>query len=144
MCEKRKACIQEFIEITKGKAWLIQESLVLIVTDVVRRSKNKGHKSREQQTWHTIILNKMLSSSLIHNTPPAESEHQSLLIVDSWATVLSHQLFEAWVWQWTMVGSCNKEADVSAGLEACNRANAARVSGNWGGVAGVLVGTIAC
>ena len=51
-----------------------------------------------------------------------------------------YQLFEACVWQRTMVGSCIM-AEFSAGLEALSWAKAASVSGKAGGVAGVFVGT---
>lgn len=54
----------------------------------------------------------------------------------------SNQLFEACVWQRTMGGSCSKPAP--SGLEAFIWANAASVSGNEGGVAGVFVGTQLC
>lgn len=51
-----------------------------------------------------------------------------------------YQLFDACVWQRTIVGSCIM-AEFSAGLEALSWAKAASVSGKAGGVAGVFVGT---
>jgi len=86
------------------------------------------------------------SDTLIYKSQEGDTDRSLLTMfhvqwqVSAILTRNCYQLFEARLWQCTIVGSCNTP-ELSAGLEAFNCPNAASVSGNAGGVAGVFVGT---
>lgn len=86
------------------------------------------------ESWKPVCKKKNNSLLNINNQVLTRGSHFQIEPI-TW-----YQLFEAWVWQRTMVGSCIIP-ELSAGLEALSWAKAASVSGNAGGVAGVLVGT---